>query len=200
MMISKTVTAGGNMTPEREEEEDGPEFRDLFWKKDGITIGNALIDDDVTLFCEVKNIDDGEMVKFKIFEQGENKDDPIDEVEGEVKDGEVQAAWKVEYKEEENSNTTEEIEEQGWTIPDYYFVAEYNGVESGQSKILDMKGWVKIIARNKETGEIQTNKKYTLYLPDGSTRKGVTDDEGAIYQRKLPVGESQLIVSEEEGQ
>jgi len=78
-----------------EEDENAPEFRSLVWKKDGKEIGEALVDEEVVLFCEVKNIDDGETVKFKIFEQGENKDDPIDEVQGTVKDGKVTAQWEV---------------------------------------------------------------------------------------------------------
>jgi hypothetical protein len=35
----------------------------------------------------------------------------------------------------------QEIEEQGWTVPDYYFVAEYGGVESEDSKVLNVKGF-----------------------------------------------------------
>jgi hypothetical protein len=100
----------------------------------------------------------------------------------------------VVYKGGEGSSTEEEIEEQGWTEPDYYFVAGYGGVESMQSKPLDVKGWVKIIAKHKDTGEIQANKKYTVILSDNTTCKGVTDDEGAIYLNRQPIGDIWLRV------
>ncbi|MDR2943034.1 MAG: hypothetical protein LBV17_10625 [Treponema sp.] len=170
--------------------EEGPEFRDLFWKKDGITIEDALIDDDVTLFCEVKNIDDGEMVKFKIFEQGENKDDPIDEVEGEVKDGEVQAAWKIEYKEKENSNTTEEIEEKGWTIPEYFFVADYGGVKSGGSKLLYTKDKLQLPIKNIK---MKQGKKLLLLFPNGE-QKEIEISEGNSIIDNIPIGEFKAIM------
>ncbi|MDR2923355.1 MAG: hypothetical protein LBU85_08450, partial [Treponema sp.] len=92
-------------------------------------------------------------------------------------------------KEEENSNTTEEIEEQGWTIPDYYFVAEYGGVESGQSKALKVKQRVRHQLIHKKTGEIWANRKYTLLLPDGSEKTGTTDKNGYIEAASSPIGE-----------
>jgi hypothetical protein len=174
---------------EEEEDEDGPEFCSLMWKKDGKEVSEALIDDDVTLFCEVKNIDEGERVKFHIYEHDEDGEhDYICELEGEVRDSRVEAPWKVVYKEDDESSVAEELEEKGWAVPDYYFVARYGGVESEGSKPLDAKGWVKIIVKHKDNGEIQANKKYTMHLPDNSTRKGQTDAEGAIYERKLPDG------------
>jgi hypothetical protein len=184
--------AAASQTDEDEgekEEENGPEFRGLVWKKDGKETDKAMIDDDVTLFCEVKNIDEGETVKFKIFEQGKNKDDAIDNAEGEVKDGKGQAPWKIEYKEDENSNTAEEIEEQGWTIPDYYFVAEYGGVESVQSNELKVKERITHKLTHKKTGEIWANRKYTLILPDGSEITGTTDENGYIEETSSPLGE-----------
>jgi hypothetical protein len=106
--------AEDNSEEEEEEEEDGPEFRRLVWKKDGIEVSEALIDDEVTLFCEVKNIDEGEKVKFHIYEHDEDGEhDDICELEGEVKDGRVEAPGKVEYHEDDDdepSSCAEEIE------------------------------------------------------------------------------------------
>jgi phage protein D len=170
---------------EEDEEEDVPEFRNLKWKKDGKKVSEALVDDDVALFCEVKNIADGETVKLMIFEQGKNRDDPIDEIEGILSDGKVEASWKVVYKEEEGSNTADEIEEKGWTVPDYYFVAEYGGVESRQSDVLFVKEWSHKQLVNGITDEPLANKKYTLSLSDGTEIKGTTDENGYMEKKHV---------------
>jgi len=162
-----------------EEEEDGPEFRGLVWKdEDGKEIDEALVDDEVTLFCEVKNIDDGETVKFKIFEQGKTKYDDIAEVEGSIADGKVEAQWKVVFKADKDSQTAEELEEQGYTTPDYYFYAEYNGVESGESKRLDAKNMIHKRLIDKKTNKILSNKKYIITLIDGKRIQGTSDGDG----------------------
>lgn len=186
---SQADGSGSEDKEDEEEEEDAPEFRGLKWKKDGKETDEALVDDEVALFCEVKNIGDGETVKFYIYEEGKSKDDAIGELEGEVQNGKVEAPWKVIYKGEENSSTEEEIEEKGWTIPDYYFVAEYGGVESGQSKNLDTKRKVTRQLAHKETKEIWANRKYTLFLPDGSKIMGTTDENGNIEPTSTPLGE-----------
>jgi phage protein D len=72
---------------DKEEEKEGPEFRNLMWRKDGSKVSEALIDDEVTLFCEVKNIAEGETVKFHIWEHDEDGDhDDIGKLTGEVKE------------------------------------------------------------------------------------------------------------------
>ena len=172
-----------------EEDENAPEFRSLVWKKDGKEISEALVDDEVALFCEVKNIDDGETVKFKIFEQGENKDDPVDEVTGTVKDGKVEVPWKVVYKGDAGSNVAEELEEQGWTVPWYCFVVKYGGVESHQSKVLDIKGEMDYQLLHPETGELLINHEYTLVTSEGKVLSGKSDENGNIKLKGIKLGD-----------
>ena len=167
------------------EEEDGPEFRSLKWKQGGKEIAEALVDDEVSLFCEVKNIADGEKVRFSIFEQSESKDDPIAEVEGEVKNGEVEVPWEVMYKGGEGSNCAEELEEQGWTVPDYFFVAEYGGVESPQGKVLEISNIIHKRLVDDKTGESLANMEYTITLADGNVITGNTDADGYIEKIQL---------------
>jgi hypothetical protein len=169
-----------------DEDEDGPEFRKLIWKKDGKEISEALVDDEVSLYCEVKNIADGEKVKFSIFEQGASKDDPVEEVTGTVSDGKVEAPWKVVYKCEEGSSVAEELEEQGYTIPDYCFVAQYNGVESAeQSKELILQNVIRKQLVDDKTGETLPNMEYTITLTDDSVISGTTDNDGYIEKIRL---------------
>jgi hypothetical protein len=50
------AAAAADSTDEDEEEEPAPEFSNLRWLKDGEEITEALVDDEVTLACDVKNI------------------------------------------------------------------------------------------------------------------------------------------------
>jgi phage protein D len=167
------------------EDEDKPEFRSLKWKKDGKETTEALVDDNVSLFCEVKNIDDGQTVKFKIFEEGKSKYDTVDEVEGEVKNGKVEAPWKVVFKGEEGSAVAEEIEEQGYTIPDYCFYARYGGTESNESAKLKTHNVIRKQLFDEDTGDKLSNTKYEISLSDGTKIKGTTDENG--YMEKIQI-------------
>jgi hypothetical protein len=56
-----------------EENPNAPECYNLTWRETGSgkQLKEALVDEEVTLCYEVKNIADGETVTFKIFEQGD---------------------------------------------------------------------------------------------------------------------------------
>jgi len=177
---SLSVAENNEAHPQEEKAEALSEFRSLKWKNGSKEINEALVDDEVTLYCEVKNIPDGETVKFSIFEQGESKDDPIGELEGTVKNGTVEVPWKVVCKGGEGSNCAQELEEQGWTVPDYFFAAEYGGVESHQGKVLEVRGWIKRQIKDKDSNEIVASRKYTLLKPNGTRIEGITDKDGYV--------------------
>jgi phage protein D len=186
---------------DEEEEEDGPEFRGLKWKKDGKEVSEALVDDDVTMFFEVKNIDDGETVNVKIWEHdNDGEHDPIKDMTGEVKDGKVEIPWKVEYHaddDDDESNCAEEIEKYGYTVPEYFFVAEYDGVESGDSGQLNVGAFVYCRLYDDETNDILGNTDCILHLPDGSKKSCASDAEGFIRMEKLPHGKTYITLDME---
>jgi hypothetical protein len=172
-----------------EGEEDLPEFRSLRWKKGGKEVSEAMVDEQVTLFCEVKNIADGATVTFSIFEQGERKDDPVAEVQGEVKNGNVEVPWEVIYQEDKGSNVAEELEEQGWVLPWYYFVVKYGESESHQSKVLDIKGAMDYQLLHPETGELLINHEYMLVSREGKILSGKSDENGNIKLKGFKLGD-----------
>jgi phage protein D len=182
------------------EDERAPECYRLMWRKGGgssTRIEEALVDDEVTLYCEVKNIADGETVRFKIFEDGKSKDDPVDEVEGTVEDGKVQVPWTVSFEAEEGSNVEEELEAQGWTLPDYYFEADYGAQKRPASAVLKVKDWRDRQITFEKTGEIAANRKYTLILPNKEVVKGITDEKGRIMETGFPISEIYFFLNEE---
>jgi len=159
-----------------------------------------MIDDDVTLFFEVKNIGEGETVNVTIFEHDEDEDhDRIKDVTGEVKDGKVQIPWKVEYHEDDDdddSSCAEEIEKYGYTVPEYFFVAEYGGTESENSSVLKTGAYVYGRLYDYETNRFLANTEYVLHLPDGTTKEGVSDDKGFVRAGKLPHGDTSISLKE----
>jgi len=122
------VPEEGEPEDDEKEEEDSPEFHNLRWEKDGKEPSKALVvpEEEASLLCEVKNIDEGSTVKFRIFEELENgsKGAFIAEVEGVVNGGEVEAPWEVAQIGDTGTRTS------------CCFIAEYSGIESEQSGIL----------------------------------------------------------------
>ena len=161
------------------------------------------MDDGVTMCLEVKNIDEGEAVNVTIWEHDEDGEhDRIKDMTGEVKDGKVEIPWKAEYHEDNDdgkSSCAEEIEKYGYTVPEYFFTAEYGGVESSEQekKLLYTKGWVRRQLTDKKTGEIWANRKYTLILPDDSEIEGKTDENGYIEPASSPIGDVKYIIHKE---
>jgi hypothetical protein len=154
----------------------------------------------VTLFCEVKNIDDEETVNLTIYEHDDDGEhDHIKDLSGEVKDGKIEVPWIVEYHEDnDDSNSAEEIEEYGYTLPEYFFVAKYGDVESEESKLLYTKVKLTTQLADEDTGEIWAERKYTMLLPDGSEETGTTDKDGYIEPTASPIGNVTFIIHKKE--
>lgn len=59
---------------------------------------------------------------------------------------------------------------------------------------LDLESWLEVYV-NDEEGNALVGEAYTLYLPDGSTRTGVTDASGRIYETGLSAGDCGLDIT-----
>jgi hypothetical protein len=117
---------------------------------------------------DVKNINNGETVNVAVWEHDEdNEHDRVDDLSGTVENGKIAIKWKVVYTEDNDDSTSgKEMAEKRYTLPEYHFVAEYDGTESEPGPVLEVKGWAKLTLKDEETGEIFANKKYTLYMLD----------------------------------
>ena len=80
------------------------------------------------------------------------------------------------------------MDEKGYTLPEYAFTVECDGVESEESNQLDVMGWIKTQFKDKKTGKPLANRKYNIYLFDGSIINGTTDNEGYIDLKDLKFG------------
>ena len=116
-------------------------------------------------------------------------DDFVAELNTTVQDGKIRCKWKVIYIEDnDDTDRQQELEEKGYTLPEYAFTAECDGVESEESGQLDVRGWIKAQFRDEKTGRVLSKKNYVVCLLDGSTIKGTSDENGYIELKELKQG------------
>ena len=190
-------TGSGNQTDEQNnaeetnDKEKNPAISNPHWEDtNGNTITKALVGDEVYLCADVTDIDDGATATIKIIEKDDDgNNDDIDSVSGKVQDSKIKTKWKVIYTEDDDdSNSQQEKEEKGYTLPEYAFSVECDGVESDESGQLDVMGWIKTQFKDKKSGKPISNHKYTIYLLDGSTKKGITNSDGFVDEKDLKPG------------
>jgi hypothetical protein len=175
-----------------EEEDDNvkktPEFTNLRWEKNGKEVKDALVDDEVSLCFDVRNINNGEQVKVMIWEHDEdNEHDHVADLEGTVENGQVKKTWKVVYTEDNDDSTSgKELAEKGYTLPEYHFVAEYDGQESGESPVMEVKGWVKI-KLNKHQQNVLSKYTFKLSTENFDHVFNINIDDKEVFIGNLPI-------------
>ena len=179
--------------------EKNPKITNPHWENaDGQTITKALVGDEVYLCADVTDIDDGATATIKIVEKDDDgNDDDLTTLTDKVQDGKIRCDWKVIYTEDnDDTESQKEMEEKGYTLPEYAFTVECDGVESEESGLLDVMGWIKTQFKDKKTGKPLSNKKYIIYLSDGNSINGVSDSEGNVEVKDLKQGEYFIIFKE----
>ena len=191
------TSASGNQTESQSEKENtaekqrNPSVSNPHWEdENGKAITKALVGDEVYLCADVTNIADGATAKIKVIEKDDDgNDDFVAELSTSVQEGKIRCDWKVIYTEDtDDTDSQKEIEEKGYTLPEYAFTVECDGVESEESGQLDVMGWIKTQFNDKKTGKPLANRKYNIYLFDGSIINGTTDNEGYIDLKDLKFG------------
>ena len=189
------ASAGGSKAEnqsdlENTSNEKDPKIMNPHWEDtNGQTITKALVGDEVYLCADVTDIDDGKSATIKIVEKDDDgNDDDIDSVSGKVQNGKIKAKWKVKYTEDnDDTESQKEMEEKGYTLPEYAFTVECDGVESEESAQLDVTGWIKVQYVDK-SGKPLANKKYYIYLLEEKCISGTTDENGYAKEENLEKG------------
>ena len=172
--------------------EKTPSITNPRWEdENGRTLTKALVGDEVFLCADVTDIADGATAKINIVEKDDDgNDDFVAELSTSVNDGKICCDWKVIYTEDnDDTDSQKELQEKGYTLPEYAFTVKCEGTESEESGQLDVMGWIKTQFKDEITGEILTNKKYIIYLLDGSIISGKTNSNGYIELKDLKQGE-----------
>ena len=148
------------------------------------------------LCADVTDIADGATAKINIVEKDDDgNDDFVAEVSTSVQKGKIRRKWKVVYMaDDDDTDSQQELEEKGYTLPEYAFTVECDGTKSGESGQLDVMGWILATIRNKESGAPMPNQDYVIYKTDGNIIKGTTDKNGTIDIKNLAFGEYYLSI------
>ena len=194
---SATLSGSGNQTEtqsntENTSTEKNPSITSPRWEDEsGSTINKALVGDEVYLCADVTDIADGATAKIRIVEKdNDGNDDFVTELNTTVQEGKIRCKWKVVYTEDnDDSNSQQELEEKGYTLPEYAFTVECDGAESEESGQLDIMGWIRTQFSDRRTGKPIANRKYTIHLSDDTTKTGTTDSDGFVYEKDLKHGE-----------
>ena len=80
----------------------------------------------------------------------------------------------------DDTDSQKEMEEKGYTLPEYAFTVECDGVESEESGQLDVRGWIRTQFINKYNKKPLRNMNYEIRASNGSLIKGKTDKNGFI--------------------
>ena len=71
---------------------------------------------------------------------GDGNDDFVTELSAAVQEGKICRKWKVAYTEDnDDTDSQQELEEKGYTLPEYAFTVESSGVKSEESGQLDVR-------------------------------------------------------------
>ncbi len=186
-----------NNTEENNAEKKNPSITNPRWEDtSGKAIEKALVGDEVYLCADVTDIADGATAKINIVEKDDDgNDDFVAEVSTSVQKGKIRRKWKVVYMaDDDDTDSQQELEEKGYTLPEYAFTVECDGTKSGESGQLDVMGWILATIRNKESGAPMPNQDYVIYKTDGNIIKGTTDKNGTIDIKNLAFGEYYLSI------
>ena len=172
-----------NDTEESNVEEKSPKISNPRWEdENGKAITKALVGDEVYLCADVTDIADGATATIRIVEKDDDgNDDFVTELSTAVQEGKIRCDWKVIYTEDnDDTDSQKEMEEKGYTLPEYAFTAESSGVKSEESGQLDVMGWIRTQFINKYNKKPLRNMNYEIRASNGSLIKGKTDKNGFI--------------------
>ena len=125
----------------------------------------------------------------KVEKDADGNDDDVATLKTTVQNNTIECAWKVVYTaDNDDTDSEQEKKEKGYTLPEYAFTVECGGEKSGESPLLNVRGWIKVQLKDKKTGYTLSNAKYTIYLLDGSEIKGTSDNDGIVYLDNIKFG------------
>ena len=101
---------------------------------------------------------------IKIVEKDDDgNDDDLTVLTDKVQNGKIRCDWKVVYMEDnDDTESQQEMEEKGYTLPEYAFTIECDGEKSGESGQLDVMGWIKI-KFSKQDSELLKHCNFYIY-------------------------------------
>ena len=112
-----------------------------------------------------------------------------------VSGGRIKCQWQVKYTaDEDDADSQKELAEKGYTLPEYAFVVECGGATSGESGVLEVRGWIYQEVKYYKSGPEVQEMKYHLEFSDTYEIEGRITG-GSIKEEELPLGNIVLRIS-----
>ena len=192
-----------NDTEESNAEEKSPSITSPRWEdENGKAITKALVGDEVYICADVTNIADDTGAKIRIVEKDDDgNNDFVAELSTTVQEGKIRCKWKVIYTEDnDDTDSQQELEEKGYTLPEYAFTVDCDGIESKESGQLDVMGWIKKQIVYRYTNKPMINLPYKLFTTNGKLIfEGKSDNSGYISVENIKIGRYKLCLGENDG-
>jgi hypothetical protein len=131
------------------------------------------------------------ILKFIFFEKNDNgNDDFVTEIICPAgRNNSIN--WIVEFDENKENTSTDEIIKNGFTIPEYYFIIQYGEYISEKSNIIKIYGYIDIKL-------VDENTKNADFFMNETEYEGISDENGRITIRNAVIGERYIMVGDEE--
>ena len=99
--------------------------------------------DEIYLCADITDIAEGASATIKTIEKdADGRDDPLTTLSAVVSGGKIKCQWQVTCTpDEDDADSQRELAEKGYTLLEYAFVVECGVVESGESGVLEVRGW-----------------------------------------------------------
>ena len=203
---SATLSGSGNQTEtqnnteETNEEKKNPKISNTRWEDEsGRTINKAMVGGEVYLCADTENIADGAGAKIRIIEKDDDgNDDFVAELSTAVNGGKIRCKWKVIYTEDnDDTDSQQELEEKGYTLPEYAFTVECDGAESEESGRLDVKSGIRFLLQNKQNGKLLKKIPYLILKNKEVIYKGRTDENGYAEVLELEIGTYYIVTGKD---
>jgi hypothetical protein len=168
------------------------QIKNLKWDKNEARRGDIL-----KLTADVNNVYEGAEAEIQIWEHdSDGAHDLITKFPAIVKNNKINVDWEYEYHEDTDEIPTEEEAERGYNPPEYFFRVNIAGVYA-DSGLLEFKDWVEIewLYPN---GDPAANKKFKLFLADGSERRETFDANGKFRLEDMPPGPLRVALDDED--
>ncbi len=155
------------------------------WSKDKARVG-----DEVELSADASGDPDGTQAAFTIFEHdADGKHDKVVDLAGRVQGGKAKVKWKYVYTQDRDDVRGPSDRGKPYTLPEYFFVVEVNGVKSARSPILKFNTSLKFQVRY-PGGEPVTDE-WRFILRHKASRfviEGKLDKQGFVKVDDCPPG------------
>jgi hypothetical protein len=173
-------------------------INNLSWKTENAIISEACVGDAVQITFNTVNISQNNNLMIYIFEENDNADDDfVTEIVCLAK-GSNSINWIIEFDENKYKTSKNELMENGFTIPEYYFIVKCGEYISEKSNIIKIYGYIDIKLVDENTKKVLSNRPYTIYFGNRTKHEGMSDENGRIIIRNAIIGDRYIMVGDEE--